>query len=120
MLLRVIVNGSYAEGGLLMSRGCLLVGLVAFLSLVSGIGGSLPARAADTSAKVVKRAVSTADHSRFKDLDQKFFSGPEVTKACLKCHNMAASQIHDTIHWTWAGRKNDKKGEGKAKTLNNF
>lgn len=103
-----------------MSRGYLLVGLLAFLGLLSGIGGSLPARAAVSSADKAKIELSTADHSRFKDLDQKFLSGPEVTKACLKCHNTAASQIHDTIHWTWAGRKNDKKGEGKAKTLNNF
>lgn len=103
-----------------MSRGCWLVGLVVFLGLFSGIGSGIPARAAASSVEVVKVEASTADHSRFKDLDQEFASGPEVTKACLKCHNLAAPQIHDTVHWTWAGRKGDKKGEGKAKSLNNF
>ncbi len=103
-----------------MSRGCWLVGLVVFLGLFSGIGSGIPVWAAVSSVEVVKVESSTADHSRFKDLDQEFAAGPEVTKACLKCHNTAASQIHDTVHWTWAGRKGDKKGEGKAKSLNNF
>ena len=78
------------------------------------------ARAAVSPAEVLRPVVSTADHSKFKDLDKQFVSGPEVTKACLKCHNLAAAQVHDTVHWTWDGRKNDKKGEGKAKILNNF
>jgi octaheme c-type cytochrome (tetrathionate reductase family) len=44
---------------------------------------------------------STADHSKFKELQQKFSSGPEVTKACLACHTEAAKQVHATKHWTW-------------------
>jgi cytochrome c2 len=50
---------------------------------------------------------STADHSKFKELQQNFKSGPEVTKACLKCHTEAAKQIQKTTHWTW----NIKPGE---------
>ena len=46
-------------------------------------------------------ATSTADHSKFKELQNSFDSGPEVTKACIKCHTEAAKQIHKTKHWTW-------------------
>lgn len=41
------------------------------------------------SAKLLK---STADHTKFKALQQEFNSGPEVTKACLSCHTQAAKQ----------------------------
>ena len=44
---------------------------------------------------------STADHSKFKDLQGPFGSGPEVTKACLACHNEASHQVMKSIHWTW-------------------
>ncbi len=35
---------------------------------------------------------STADHGKFKALQQEVRSGPEVTKACLSCHTQAAKQ----------------------------
>ena len=59
---------------------------------------------------------STADHSKFTELDKQFAAGPEVTAACLKCHNKAAEQVHTSIHWTW------KHGEqlGKKFAINNF
>ncbi|MCU0574373.1 MAG: tetrathionate reductase family octaheme c-type cytochrome [Syntrophobacteraceae bacterium] len=64
----------------------------------------------------------TADHSKFKELQQEFKSGPEVTKACLSCHTEAAMQFHKTIHWTWMAP--DAKPEdriGKAGlVVNNF
>ncbi len=44
---------------------------------------------------------STADHSKFKELQGPFGSGPEVTKACLACHNEASHQVMKSIHWTW-------------------
>ncbi len=43
---------------------------------------------------------STADHSKFEELQQDFKSGPEVTQACLSCHTEAAKQLHKTTHWT--------------------
>ena len=42
---------------------------------------------------------TTADHTKFKELQKEFKSGPEVTKACLACHTEAAGQIHRTKHW---------------------
>jgi octaheme c-type cytochrome (tetrathionate reductase family) len=65
---------------------------------------------------------NTADHSKFKELQQEFKSGPEVTRACLSCHTEAATQVQKTIHWTWLSP--DAKPEaklGKAGTVvNNF
>ncbi len=44
---------------------------------------------------------STADHSKFELLQKPFRSGPEVTEACLSCHNEAGKQFMKTTHWTW-------------------
>jgi hypothetical protein len=43
---------------------------------------------------------STADHTKFDDLKVPFKNGPEVTKACLKCHTEAGHQFMKNIHWT--------------------
>ncbi len=44
---------------------------------------------------------STADHSKFEVLQGPFNNGPEVTEACLTCHNEAGEQFKHSIHWTW-------------------
>ena len=64
---------------------------------------------------------STADHSKFEQLQKDFQTGPEVTKACLECHNEAAAQLHKTTHWTWAF-ENKLTGQtlGKKNVINNF
>ena len=64
---------------------------------------------------------STADHAKFEQLQVKFESGPEVTRACLECHTNAAKQIHKTKHWTWE-YVNPATGQklGKKHVLNNF
>ena len=63
----------------------------------------------------------TADHSRHEALKQDFESGPEVTEACLSCHNEAAEQVHQTIHWTWLCPADPNKVMGKnGLTMNNF
>ncbi|MDP2961562.1 MAG: tetrathionate reductase family octaheme c-type cytochrome [Sulfurimicrobium sp.] len=64
---------------------------------------------------------STADHSKFKELQQTFQSGPDVTKACLTCHTEAASQIHKTKHWTWEFLNPENNQRlGKKNVMNNF
>ena len=50
--------------------------------------------------KPLKRT-TTADHSKFNELQREFQFGPEVTKACLTCHTEAAGQIQLTKHWKW-------------------
>ena len=64
---------------------------------------------------------STADHSKFAELDKNFESGPQVTLACLSCHTEAAKQVHNTKHWTWEflNPVNNQK-LGKKNVLNNF
>lgn len=64
---------------------------------------------------------STADHSKFEELQQVFKSGPEVTRACLDCHTEASKQLHKTTHWNWSF-KNEITGQtlGKKNLINNF
>jgi octaheme c-type cytochrome (tetrathionate reductase family) len=64
---------------------------------------------------------STADHSKFEQLQGPFASGPDVTKACLSCHTEAARQIHRTKHWSWEFDNPDSGQRlGKKNVLNNF
>ena len=88
----------------------------------------LPLRAADIAPPpatpkpaVAPEKHSTADHSKFKELQKTFKSGPEVTKACLSCHTEAAKQVHKTKHWTWeyADAKTGKM-LGKKNIINNY
>ena len=44
---------------------------------------------------------STADHTKFKELQGPFQSGPEVTQACLACHTEAGKHFMKSLHWTW-------------------
>lgn len=64
---------------------------------------------------------STADHSKFKELQQEFTSGPEVTKACLSCHTEAGKHFMKSIHWTWEYTHPDTGQKlGKKTLINTF
>lgn len=67
------------------------------------------------------KSKSTTDHSQLKELQQPFANGPEVTKACLQCHNKAGDQFRHNKHWTW-NYQHPKTGQhlGKAVLINNF
>ncbi len=71
--------------------------------------------------KESKESSSTADHTKFKELQGPFSSGPEVTTACLECHNKAGHQFMQGIHWTWE-YKHPVTGQtlGKKHLVNNF
>lgn len=53
-------------------------------------------------------------------------SGPEVTQACLACHEDAAHEVGQTVHWTWQSEpvevdwRDEPVSVGKANTINNF
>jgi octaheme c-type cytochrome (tetrathionate reductase family) len=107
----------------LMSLGFMLAGF-----LVLGPDGGASASVEQQAPALVEpfgKAHSpnnTADHSKFKELQQEFKSGPEVTRACLTCHTEAARQVQKTIHWTWIDPKADpqaKIGKG-GNVVNNF
>jgi octaheme c-type cytochrome (tetrathionate reductase family) len=98
------------------------------LALAACMALAVPAAQASTDAApaaptpVVKKATdSTADHSKFKELQQDFKSGPDVTKACLACHTEAAKQVQHTKHWTWE-YLNPQTNQmlGKKHIINNF
>ncbi|MCK9175829.1 MAG: hypothetical protein M0O96_11195 [Desulforhopalus sp.] len=80
-----------------------------------------------TQAKPLTHTI-TADHSTFSQLQftleqQKTLKPEDVTKACLSCHNQAALQFHQTIHWTWRDKDDAgnpaKFGKGGI-SVNNF
>ncbi len=73
------------------------------------------------SSTAKPRSNSTADHSRFEELQGPFASGPEVTKACLSCHTEAGKQVMKDIHWTWE-YTHPKTGQklGKKHLVNTF
>jgi octaheme c-type cytochrome (tetrathionate reductase family) len=79
------------------------------------------AAAAATEEQPVAKKGSTADHSKFKELEKTFANGPEVTKACLECHTEAAKQVHKTKHWTWEYLNPVTEQKlGKKNVINNF
>lgn len=95
-----------------------LTALVAFAMPAKTEVASAPQAAATTPKK---ESDSTADHSKFKELQKNFKTGPEVTEACLICHTEAAKQVQHTKHWTWES-KDPKTGQvrGKKNIINNY
>jgi hypothetical protein len=115
---------------LFASLAALLVSAIAVSALAAVEQETAPGRKLAiqaTKAKPLVRTV-TADHSKFPQLQfdpetQKTMKPEEVTKACLGCHNQAALQFHQTIHWTWRDKDTDgnpaKFGKGGI-SVNNF
>ncbi len=65
--------------------------------------------------------VSATDHSEF--IEGPFNSGPEVTMACLECHEDASTEVMATSHWTWESEQiidGKKVKRGKINVMNNF
>ncbi len=66
------------------------------------------------------------DHSEF--LKGPFKTGPDVTKACLECHEKQATDLMKTSHWTWEGPskghvrgyEHSKVQFGKTNMINGF
>ena len=106
----------------------LLLWAVVLVLIVAGAAVAIaeedqaPGREMAQQAVKRKAPPSTVDHSKLKPLQKDFKSGPEVTKACLSCHNMAGEQLANTIHWLWLdpqGGNNTKVGKGGL-IVNNF
>ena len=109
----------------------LLAGAMTVLLMVAGAANAkvdepqaaakAAAPAAEPAKKSDKESKSTADHSKFKELDKDFKTGPDVTKACLECHTEAAKQVQHTKHWTWEWiNPQTKQKLGKKHIVNNF
>ena len=91
------------------------------IALFAAMGVATALAAPEAGSAGGKLAKSTADHSKFKELQKEFASGHEVTKACLVCHTEAAKQVHQTQHWKWefTSPVNGQK-LGKRHVVNNF
>ncbi len=95
--------------------------LVKSVLVAAGLGCAISAWAnveGSFSQAELSRLKSTADHKKFKELQEEFQTAQEVTKACLKCHTEAAKQVHKSIHWQWSWEK--AGGIGKKNAINNF
>lgn len=116
--------------GFLLNRTLILLSLFAglalwplFLQAAGEPDGTDKGYGASEARKAAQRPErwTTADHGSFEKLQQEFDSGPEVTEACLSCHNDAGEQLGKTIHWTWTCPSDPSEQMGKAGlTLNNF
>lgn len=99
---------------------------LAFALAVPLAGATAAAPAPELSAAQALAAApmsskSTADHSKFKELQGPFASGSEVTKVCLSCHTEAGKQVMGTRHWTWEYTNPDTGQKlGKKTMLNSF
>lgn len=73
---------------------------------------------------VASRDIEPTDHSKI--ISGTFTTGQEVTQTCLTCHENAAHEVMDTVHWTWKSKpvevswRDEPVSIGKANTLNNF
>ena len=95
--------------------GAVMIMAASTLTMAATTKGEIPVAAA------AGKAQSTADHSKFKELEGPFKSGPEVTKACLSCHTEASHQVMKSIHWTWeATSPTTGQKLGKHHVANNF
>ncbi len=75
-------------------------------------------------AEVPDHLVHT-DHSTFFT-GKTFATGPDVTRACLECHEDASHEVMQTAHWKWTGEPVEVPGHkgkiaiGKKNLMNNF
>jgi octaheme c-type cytochrome (tetrathionate reductase family) len=104
--------------------GLVMLGLstaASALPVAASAPGAAAAVAAVAASAPSKALRSTADHSKFKELQGPFQSGEEVTKVCIGCHTEAARQVMGTRHWTWE-YTNPQTGQklGKKTMLNSF
>jgi octaheme c-type cytochrome (tetrathionate reductase family) len=73
------------------------------------------------AALAAGHSFAAVDHSQL--VKGPFNSGPEVTKACLQCHEAQARDFMKTVHWTWSARQKADGKEfdlGKANAVNNY
>ncbi|MBI5890272.1 MAG: tetrathionate reductase family octaheme c-type cytochrome [Nitrosomonadales bacterium] len=104
-----------------LAFSALLAGPNAFAVATKTDALAAPAPVTAVPAKPKPASTSTADHGKFKELQKNFKTGPEVTEACLICHNEAAKQVQHTKHWTWES-VDPKTGQkrGKKNIINNY
>jgi len=101
-----------------------------FLTIVLIFGSSLWFFTEDNTLPVdhpwdgVPARPAHVDHTSL--LEGPFKSGPDVTAACIECHENAGEQIIHTAHWRWESEPVKMEGRealvttGKKNSINNF
>jgi len=80
----------------------------------------------DTPWEKMPRRPAHVDHKDLYDGLGELTTGPEVTVACLSCHEDAGDQVIHTAHWKWEADPVAIEGRdglfstGKKNTINNF
>ncbi len=80
----------------------------------------------DTPWDNMPRRAAHVDHKSLFDGLGELTTGPQVTAACLTCHEDAGEQMLHTAHWKWESEPVEVEGReglfttGKKKSINNF
>lgn len=97
----------------------LLIVVVPILLFVSG-----EAEATEDPWVNLPQRVPHVDHTDL--LTSPYETGSDVTRACLECHEDAAHEVAQTVHWTWESEPVLLEGRdepvtiGKKNSINNF
>ncbi len=104
-----------------------VVGLIVTLIIVIAPIALFVSRQSEPSddpwANVPQRVPHT-DHTNL--MEETYETGQEVTAACLECHEDAAHQVTQTVHWKWEGEPVQVNGRselvtiGKKNQINNY
>ena len=92
--------------------------------LLMGCLSTEPDTATTADSEAVER--SFPGHANVEALQGPFENAPQVTAACLSCHEKQGHDFIKTVHWTWQGATPNMKGYenattvGKVNTINNF
>ena len=80
----------------------------------------------DTPWEYMPKRAAHVDHKNLFDGLGELTTGPEVTAACLSCHEESGEQMLHTAHWKWESEPVEVEGReglfttGKKKSINNF
>lgn len=104
-----------------------IIGLLATLLIVAVPIALFASRPSDATPDPWANVVTPAAHTDHTDLiTGPLATGPDVTRACLECHEDAAHQVAQTVHWTWESQPVQLPGRaepvtvGKKNQINNF
>ena len=99
----------------------IVIGLTLSFQIMASESKLLDPNTASKLAIASPKSGSTTDHSKLDALKGPFKTGPEITKACLTCHNTAGHQVMKSIHWSWETKSpTTGKTLGKKWAANNF
>lgn len=102
--------------GLVVTLAIIIIPLILF---IPSLAGDL-----DDPWSNIPQRPPHVDHTDL--LEGPYENGSQVTKACLECHEDAAHEVAQTVHWTWESQPVEVEGRsepvtvGKKTSLNNF